>query len=79
VAIAKTPVKIAKEWVAVALTLLWRMMSLPYAAVAEDSIQQNTSLFSALGMQRHEMSRGTCQIFQSCLGLQRDYEKPPNG
>jgi hypothetical protein len=54
----------------------------PSAGVAEDSIQQNTCLSSTLGTLGHNMSwvmsRGICLNFQSCLGLQRNYEKPPN-
>jgi hypothetical protein len=55
----------------------------PSAAVAEDGKRQNTSSSFALGMPGHNMSSGIsmgiCLIFQSCLGLLIDYEKPPNG
>ncbi len=45
----------------------------PFAAVAENHEQQNTSLSSALGMLGHNMSSvmsmSICLIFQSCLVL----------
>jgi hypothetical protein len=53
------------------------------AAVAGEDKQQNTFSSSALGTPMHNMSwgmiRGTCLIFQSCLGLQRVYKELQKG
>jgi hypothetical protein len=53
------------------------------AVAAKDSKQQNMCIFYDLGALGHDTSwgtsRGICLIFQSVLGMQQDYEKPPNG
>jgi hypothetical protein len=54
-----------------------------FAAVAEDDKLPDMSLSFAPGMLRHKMSWGTCGdislIFHGYFGLQKNYDKLPNG